>query len=104
MALGQVNERIDAQATTVRCDIAEVKDTVSELRDTVVELRDTVIELGDNLVELRGTVVEQGDALRKEIADARSHALMLNESTRDDIRLVAEAVGVLTVKVDSLRR
>ena len=29
---------------------------------------------------------------------------MLNESTRDDIRLVAEAVAVLSVKVDPLRR
>jgi hypothetical protein len=29
---------------------------------------------------------------------------MLNESTRDDIRLVAEAVAVLIVKVDSLRK
>jgi hypothetical protein len=29
---------------------------------------------------------------------------MLNGSTRDDIRLVAEAVAVVTVKVDCLRR
>jgi len=29
---------------------------------------------------------------------------MLNESTRDDIRLVAEAVAALTMKVDALQR
>lgn len=48
------------------------------------------------------------DALRAELreglAETRRHAVALNESTRDDIRLVAEAVAVLTVKVESLQR
>ena len=42
--------------------------------------------------------------LRSQLAEVRRHAVMLNESTRDDIQLVAEAVAVLAVKVDSLRR
>ena len=36
--------------------------------------------------------------------DTRQHAVILNESTRDDIRLVAEAVAGLAIKIDSLRR
>jgi hypothetical protein len=69
-------------------------------------------EIRDGLAEhdrsLRTEVSEQGSSLRVEfrdgLADVRRHAVMLNESTRDDIRLVAEAVAVLTVKVDSLRK
>ncbi len=45
-------------------------------------------------------------ALRTELhhglEDGRRHALMLNESTRHDIRLVAEGVAALAVKIDSL--
>jgi hypothetical protein len=41
--------------------------------------------------------------LRTGLTDVRRHAVMLNESTRDD-RLVAEAVALLTVKVDSLQK
>jgi hypothetical protein len=42
--------------------------------------------------------------LRDGLADVRRHAVILNEATRDDIRLVAEAVADLSVKVDSLQR
>ena len=54
--------------------------------------------------EFRQGLSEQREEFRSELADVRRHAVMLNESTRDDIRLVAEAVAVLTVKVDALRR
>jgi hypothetical protein len=86
-ALERVNERIDRFEVSVRYDIAQLHGSFAELRETVVE---------------------QGAALRaelhREIAETRRHAVMLNESTRDDIRLVAEAVANLTVKVDSLSR
>ncbi len=35
-------------------------------------------------------------------SEVRRHAVMLNEATRDDIRLVAEAVAAVAVKIDSL--
>jgi len=53
---------------------------------------------------LRGEIAAQGTQLREELVEVRRHATVLNESTRDDIRLVAEAVAVLTVKVDALRK
>ena len=42
--------------------------------------------------------------LRTDIQEVRRHAIALNEWTRDDIRLVADGIAHLTVKVDSLKR
>jgi len=42
--------------------------------------------------------------LRHGLDESRRHATILNESTREDIRFVAEAVAGLTVKIDSLLR
>jgi hypothetical protein len=42
--------------------------------------------------------------LHEGLVESRRHAVMLNKSTREDIRFVAEAVANLTVKLDSLRR
>jgi hypothetical protein len=80
-AIERVNTRIDALEVTLR---GEFRHGLDEIRD---ELRD----------EFRAELSAQ-------LAEVRRHAVMLNESTRDDIRLVAEAVAVLAVKVDSLRR
>ena len=79
-AIEQVNARIDALDIALR---GEFRQGLSELRDEFRELR---------------------SELRSELADVRRHAVMLNDSTRDDIRLVAAAVAVLTIKFDSLRR
>jgi hypothetical protein len=65
-------------------------------------------EMAEQGSSLQAEMAEQGSSLRAELrdglAEARRHAVMLNESTRDDIRMVAEAVAVLAVKVDSLQR
>jgi hypothetical protein len=53
---------------------------------------------------VRGDIVSLRADMTQGFAEGRRHAVMLNESTRDDIRRVAQAVAVLTVKVDSLRR
>ena len=76
-AIERINDRIDSLEVTLR---GKFRQGLSELRE-----------------EFRAD-------LRAELADVRRHAVVLNESTRDDIRLVAEAVAVLAVKVDSLRR
>jgi hypothetical protein len=48
--------------------------------------------------------IEQLDSkIERKTAEATTHARVLNEAVRDDVRLVAEAVAVLTVKVDALR-
>lgn len=57
-------------------------------------------ELRDGLADVRSELAD----VRRELADVRRHAVILNEATRDDIRLVAEAVAALSVKVDSLQR
>jgi len=41
--------------------------------------------------------------IERKTAEAMTHARVLNEAVRDDVRLIAEAVAVLTVKVDALR-
>jgi hypothetical protein len=40
--------------------------------------------------------------IRADFAEFRLHAVMLNERLRDDLRRLAAAVAVLTVKVESL--
>ena len=84
VAIEHVNARIDAFEMALR---GEFRRGLSELCE---EFRDLHSELRSEL--------------HSELADVRRHAVMLNESTRDDIRLVAEAVAVLTNKIDSLRR
>ena len=42
--------------------------------------------------------------LRDGLAEVRRHSTLLNEATRDDIRLVAEAVAAMAVKIDSMQR
>ena len=80
-ALERVTERIDALEHRIERLRTDVSEGFVDAR-----LRDE---------RLRAEVSEG-------LADARRHAVMLNENTRDDIRLVAEAVAVLAVKVDAL--
>ena len=42
------------------------------------------------------------DDLESAFGESKRYALMLNESTRDDIRIVAEGVALLTTQVSSL--
>ena len=44
------------------------------------------------------------DEVRGSLAESKHDALTLNESVRDDIRILAENVAVMSVKLDSLRR
>ena len=62
-----------------------------------VETASAIERLSDRIDALEIT-------LRTDIQEVRRHAIALNESTRDDIRLVADGIAHLTVKVDSLKR
>ncbi len=53
---------------------------------------------------LRGEIAALRVEMREGLQENRRHAIVLNESTREDIRFVAEAVAGLTVKIDSLQR
>jgi hypothetical protein len=72
-----------------------------ETASAIVQLSQRVDTLGTSL---RQEITDLRIELREGLAGSRRHAVMLNESTREDIRFVAEAVANLTVTIDSLRR
>ncbi len=43
------------------------------------------------------------EELREEVADARRYALMLNEATRDDIRLLAESMVAMQAQLSGMQ-
>ena len=94
-AIERLTERIDGFESSVR---AELGNGLAELR---VELRG---ELAKARAELRDELAEVRVELRDGLAEVRRHSVMLNETTRDDIRLVAEAVAAVAIKIDSLQR
>ena len=91
-ALDRLGSRIEGFGVNVRSDTREL---ANELRD---EMRDLANELRDEMRELRMQ-------LRAEFLDRldtnRRHADIQFESLRDDIRIVAEGVAALAVKIDS---
>ena len=117
-AIVRLRERVDTLDTSLRQGIADLRielrnglaelhDGLAEVRDGLVEVRDGLVEGREELVEVREGLLEGREGLaevREGLAQSRRHAVMLNESTREDIRFVAEAVANLTVKIDSLRR
>jgi DNA-binding IclR family transcriptional regulator len=86
-ALERIGARLDALDTSLGAKIVAFRD---ELRQESAARRD----------DLRREIA----ALRDSVEEVRRHAVILNESTREDIRFVAEAVAGLSIKIDSLRR
>ncbi|HZT78131.1 MAG TPA: hypothetical protein VFA27_15865 [Vicinamibacterales bacterium] len=88
---------------------AETVDAIDRLSDRIdrleVSLRGEMAQMQDGL---RGEMSRMGDDLRAEfrtgLSENRRHADVLFESLRDDIRLVAEGVAHLAVKIDRLQR
>ena len=91
-ALDRLGSRIEGLGVDVGSDTREL---ANELRD---EMRDLANELRDDMRDLRMQ-------LRAEFLDRldtnRRHADIQFESLRDDIRIVAEGVAALAVKIDS---
>ena len=91
-ALDRLGSRIEGLGVDVGSGTREL---ANELRD---EMRDLANELRDEMRELRMQ-------LRAEFLDRldtnRRHADIQFESLRDDIRIVAEGVAALAVKIDS---
>ena len=83
-ALDRIGERIDRLEGTLRSEMAGMR---AELRGEMHEMRE----------ELRAE-------FRDGLAENRRHTDVLNESLRDDIRLVAEGVAHLALKIDQLHR
>jgi archaellum component FlaC len=104
-ALERIIERVDALDTSLGGKIVAVRD---DLRQEIAALRDEVHaevgDLRDEISALREGTHQDISTLRESVEKVRRHAVILNESTREDIRFVAEAVADLSVKVDSLQR
>jgi hypothetical protein len=73
-----------------------------------VETASAIVRLSERVDTLEASLRQEITDLRLELrdglAETRRHATILNESTREDISFVAEAVAGLTVKIDSLQR
>ncbi len=77
-----------------------------------IETADALGMLGGEIrhveTALRGEMHTIRDELRGELgaglAESRRHAEVLTESLRDDIRIVAEGVAVISEKLDALSR
>lgn len=65
-----------------------------------VELR---AEMADLRVELREEMADLRVELRDGLAENRRHTQVLFESLHDDIRMLAESVVSVSMKLDSLR-
>jgi archaellum component FlaC len=122
-ALERIIERVDALDTSLggkiiacrddlRQEIAALRDEVhaevGDLRDEISALREGVdAQVGDLRYEIsafREGTHQDISTLRQSVEEVRRHAVILNESTREDIRFVAEAVADLSVRIDSLQR
>ena len=94
-AIERLGERIDTLDTSVR---GVIEDRISALD---LSLRTYIREVE---ASVRGEIADLRVELHEGLEQSRRHSTILNESTREDIRFVAEAVANLTVKIDSLRR
>jgi hypothetical protein len=94
-AIERLGERVDTLDTSLR---GVIESRISALD---ISLRTFVREVE---ASLRGEIAYLRVELHEGLEQSRRHATILNESTREDIRFVAEAVANLTVKIDSLRR
>jgi len=103
-AIERLHERIDELETSLRGDIMSVHGDMTSLRGDMTSVRGDIATLRGDPTSGPVSLSSLRAELREGLEDARRHAVMLNESTRDDIRLVAEAVAVLAVKIDALQR
>ena len=115
--IGRINARIDALETTLRGELSAMgADLRGEMSAMGADLRGEMSAMGAGLrgemsamrAELRGEMSAVHDDLRSEIrgslAEAKRHAVILNEDVRDDIRILAENLAAMSVKLDSLQR
>jgi septal ring factor EnvC (AmiA/AmiB activator) len=87
-AIEQVHARIDAVEQSLR---TEIRRESASVRSELASIRS----------ELASTRSELGDEIRESLAEAKRHAQVLNESVRDDIRMLAEVVAAMSTKRDS---
>jgi hypothetical protein len=72
-------------------------------RITAVEQRITAVE-GTLRAEIRELRQEMHGEMRNMRAELMRHAMVLTDSVRDDIRIVADGLATVSAKLDALRR
>ena len=77
---------------------------IRELRGELKETRGDVQELRGEVQELRGEVREIRGEMKGMREELMRHAMVLTESVRDDVRIVADGLAVVSAKLDALRR
>jgi len=94
--LEQLVRKLDARVTRMEQFLPSLA-TRDDLLDAVAKLA-TKDELRDAVVQLATK-----EDLTAGLEDARRYALMLNEATRDDIRLLAEHMVAMRAHLDQMR-
>jgi uncharacterized coiled-coil DUF342 family protein len=77
---------------------------MQELRGEMQELRGEMQELRGEMQEVRGEMQEVRGEMKEMRGELMRHAMVLTESVRDDVRVVAEGLAVVSAKLDALRR
>src|SRR5262245_17633644 len=100
-----LGNRIDAVESRLGNRIDAVETTLGNRIDTVeTTLGNRIDGLGGDVADLRVELATLRTELHQGLEEGRRYALVLNESTRHDIRMVAEGVAALAVKIDSRHR
>lgn len=89
-AIERLTERIDKLEASVHGDMTGLRGEVGGLRG----------EVGN----LHGEIENLRAETREGLEQVRRHATVLDEHTNETLRLVAEGVAHLSVKIDSLSR
>ena len=79
----------------------ETTSAIERLTERIDKLETSVH--GD-MTGLRGEIENLRTEMREGLEEVRRHARMLNEQTNETLRVVAEGVAHLSVKIDSLSR
>jgi hypothetical protein len=103
-AIDRLGDRIDAVHTSLGAEVSDVRAGLEGVRADLAGLRTEVGDLRTEVGDLRVDMGGLRTALYEGLDENRRHALVLNESTRHDVQLVAEGVAALAVKIDSLGR
>jgi len=114
-AIERLGERIDALEASLR---SEFRAGLSESGEALharfraglaesggalrAEFRAGLAESGEALgAEFRAGLTGLRDELKDEILESRRHAQVLFESTRDHIRMIADAVALISARLDT---
>lgn len=101
-AIEHLGDRTDRLETSVRAEFADVRTEMrSEFADVRTEMRSEFAavraEMRNGFADLRAEIRDGNEANRR-------YTDVLVETLRDDIRILAEGLATISVKLDSLQR